>query len=59
MPHGCQIGNAVEVKGVITSDVENNAWQIGSPKNEYMLLGDEFYLQLERNPATQQVHSPN
>jgi hypothetical protein len=29
----CQVGNAIEVRGVITSDVENNAWQIGSPKN--------------------------
>jgi len=38
----CQIGSAIEAKGVITSDVENNAWQIGSPKNEYMLLGDDF-----------------
>ena len=38
----CQIGNAVEVKGVITSDQENDAWQIGSAKNEYMLLGDDF-----------------
>ena len=38
----CQIGNTVEVRGVITSDPENNAWQIGSSKNEYMLLGDDF-----------------
>ena len=38
----CQVGNMIEVKGVITSDQENNAWQIGSAKNEYMLLGDDF-----------------
>jgi hypothetical protein len=38
----CQIGDMIEVKGVITSDPENNAWQIGSAKNEYMVLGDDF-----------------
>jgi len=38
----CRIGDMIGVKGVITSDPENNAWQIGSAKNEYMLLGDDF-----------------
>lgn len=38
----CRVGNAIEAKGVITSDAENNAWQIGSVKNDFMLLGDDF-----------------
>ena len=38
----CRVGATLEAKGVITSDPENNAWQIGSSKNEYMVLGDDF-----------------
>ena len=38
----CRIGGRMEATGVITSDVENNAWQIGSAKNEYMMLGADF-----------------
>src|ERR1051326_2775046 len=38
----CRIGNTIEAKGVITSDAENDAWQIGSAKNDYMRLGDDF-----------------
>ena len=38
----CRIGGTIEVKGLITSDVENDAWQIGSAKTEYMLLGDDY-----------------
>ena len=38
----CRIGGAVEARGVVTSDSENNAWQIGPVKNEYMTLGDDF-----------------
>ena len=38
----CRVGAVVEATGVVTSDPENNAWQIGSAKNEYMLLGDDF-----------------
>ena len=38
----CRVGALLEAQGVITSDPENNAWQIGSAKNEYMSLGDDF-----------------
>ena len=38
----CRVGAELEATGVITSDPENNAWQIGSAKNEYMLLGSDF-----------------
>jgi len=38
----CRAGGRIAVKGVITSDPENNSWQIGSEKNEYMRLGDDF-----------------
>jgi len=38
----CRTGAIVEATGVITSDPENNAWQIGSPKNEFMVLGQDF-----------------
>jgi hypothetical protein len=38
----CRIGATLEATGVITSDPENNAWQIGSAKNEYMVLGEDF-----------------
>ena len=38
----CRVGAVLQATGVITSDTENNAWQIGSAKNEYMLLGDDF-----------------
>ncbi len=38
----CHVGGQVSARGIITSDVENNAWQIGPEKNEYMTLGDDF-----------------
>jgi hypothetical protein len=38
----CRIGGGIAVRGVITSDEENHAWQIGSPENEYMTLGRDF-----------------
>lgn len=38
----CRIGGAIEVRGVITSDAENNAWQIGPIENVYMTLGQDF-----------------
>lgn len=38
----CHIGGVIEVRGVVTSDVENNAWQIGSIENEYMTLARDF-----------------
>jgi len=30
----CRVGGAIEVRGVVTSDAENNAWQIGPVDNE-------------------------
>lgn len=38
----CRIGGSIEVKGVVTADVENNSWEIGPTRNEYMTLGDDF-----------------
>src|SRR5215470_14539304 len=38
----CRVGAVLEANGVVTSDPENNAWQIGSAKNEYMTLGADF-----------------
>jgi hypothetical protein len=38
----CRIGGAIEARGVVTSDSENNAWQIGPVQNDYMTLGDDF-----------------
>jgi hypothetical protein len=38
----CRIGDRVEAMGVVTSDPENNAWQINPVRNEYMLLGADF-----------------
>ena len=38
----CRIGDHVEAKGVVTSDPENNAWQINPEHNSYMLLGVDF-----------------
>jgi len=38
----CQVGGWIEVRGVVTADTENNSWEIGSSKNEYMTLGDDF-----------------
>ena len=38
----CRIGDAIEVRGIVTSDSENNAWQIGPVDNEYMTLGQDF-----------------
>ena len=38
----CHLGGAVDARGLVTSDAENNAWQIGPVRNEYMTLGDDF-----------------
>jgi hypothetical protein len=38
----CHIGGQISVRGVVTSDAENNAWQIGPEQNQYMTLGDDF-----------------
>ena len=38
----CRIGGEIEVRGVVTSDAENNAWQIGPVDNEYLTLGQDF-----------------
>ncbi len=38
----CRIGQPIEAKGIVTSDPENNAWQIGSVIGEYMMLGQDF-----------------
>lgn len=38
----CRIGGFIEARGVVTSDAENNAWQIGPLQNDYMRLGDDF-----------------
>jgi|GraSoiStandDraft_57_1057295.scaffolds.fasta_scaffold224884_2 hypothetical protein len=38
----CRVGGAIAARGLVTSDEENNAWQIGSANNEYMTLGDDF-----------------
>jgi hypothetical protein len=38
----CRIGGAIVVKGIVTEDVENHSWEIGSGKNDYMTLGDDF-----------------
>jgi len=38
----CHVGGRIEVTGVITADTENNSWEIGSSKNDYMTLGDDF-----------------
>ena len=38
----CRVGDAIEVKGIVTSDAENNAWEIGPAKSEDVTLGDDF-----------------
>jgi hypothetical protein len=38
----CRVGMPIEATGVVTSDSENNSWQIGSSKNEFMILGADF-----------------
>src|SRR5438067_11624426 len=38
----CHVGGNIEVRGLITSDEENNAWEIGPANNEYMTLGEDF-----------------
>lgn len=38
----CRVGNAIEVTGVVTMDVENMSWEIGPTKNDYMTLGQDF-----------------
>lgn len=38
----CRVGGRIEVKGVVAADVENNSWEIGPAKNEYLTLGDDF-----------------
>jgi len=38
----CRAGGRIEVKGIVTADVENNSWEIGPARNAYMTLGDDF-----------------
>jgi len=38
----CRVGDAVLMKGIVTADVENNSWEVGPAKNEYMTLGEDF-----------------
>src|SRR5882757_5436263 len=38
----CHVGNAIEVTGVVTMDVENKSWEIGPTKNDFMTLGEDF-----------------
>lgn len=38
----CHVGGVIDARGLVTSDAENNAWQIGPVQNEYMTLGDDF-----------------
>ena len=38
----CRVGDRVEAKGIITSDPENNAWQINPELHDYMLYGSDF-----------------
>ena len=38
----CRVGGMIEVHGVVTSDSENDAWQIGPVDNAYMTLGQDF-----------------
>ena len=38
----CHVGGWIEVRGVVTLDVENHSWEIGPTKNEYMTRGDDF-----------------
>ncbi len=47
----CQVGGLVSARGLVTSDVENNAWQIGPVQNEYMTLGDDFTCNESSSPT--------
>ena len=38
----CHVGGNIDARGLITSDEENNAWEIGPANNEYMTLGQDF-----------------
>jgi hypothetical protein len=38
----CRVGDRVEAKGIITSDPDNNAWQINPELHEYMFYGSDF-----------------
>jgi hypothetical protein len=38
----CHVGGQIVARGIVTSDAENNAWEIGPERNEYMTLGDDF-----------------
>jgi hypothetical protein len=38
----CRVGGRIAVTGIVTADVENNAWQIGPRNNAYLTLGDDF-----------------
>src|SRR5262245_4322398 len=35
----CRPGDVIQAKGIITSDPDNDAWQINPERNDYMLLG--------------------
>lgn len=38
----CLIGGIIKVRGIVTSDSENNDWQIGPVDKEYLTLGQDF-----------------
>jgi hypothetical protein len=38
----CRVGGTVTAMGIMTSDVENSAWQINPVHNEFMIPGDDF-----------------
>jgi|SRR5262245_54283986 len=38
----CRVGDHIEAKGIVTSDPENNSWQINPEAGEYMVLGQDF-----------------
>jgi hypothetical protein len=39
----CRAGMAIAATGVVTMDVENRSWEIGSTNGEYMTLGRDFH----------------
>jgi len=38
----CRVGDRIEAKGVVTSDPENDSWQINPESDTYMRLGVDF-----------------
>lgn len=38
----CRVGDRIEARGYVTSDPDNDAWQINPERNDYMLLGADY-----------------